>query len=744
MSYVEGNIQRYLFYTEDTSYSVIKLKISDTDDEDISNFEPTIIVCGFFPKLEHSVNYRFYGEVSDHPKYGLQYNARRFERMVDNTYDGLLDYLSSDLFKGVGKKTAERIIETLGLSALDLIAEDKHVLDKVPKISKKLRDSIFQEVVDNKEMENTLVWLYSFDISPKMAMRIYSFYGSKTINTIKENPYILMEHIEGIGFKRADEIGLKIGFQYDSPLRVSAVIYYLLTEFMNKYGDTYLEKEKLVDYTLTYLNSHPDYNCSRDLVENQLVVLISSNKVIDLEDKLALSYLYNSEEYLAKKVLSINENNNEIISKEDFYNLLSDFNDFSDISYTKAQIKAIYTALNNSFSIITGGPGTGKTTVIKGIIEIYKLLRNNKLDLEKIKLAAPTGKAAKRLSEATNLKASTIHKLLGFDFEGTFKFDDYNELDAELLIIDEASMLDTVLAKKLFQAVNINTKVIMVGDSNQLPSVGPGDVLNNLISSTLFNVVELDVIHRQASDSHIISLAYDILNKNIDENFFRNYDDKQFVNANDQNISYRVLERIKLLVDNGYDLLNDIQVLIPVYKGINGIDRMNSLIQSTFNSLNKDISVKFNDKEFWYNDKVMQLVNQPEDNIMNGDQGIVIGITPNDELIVDFSENIVKYSRKDLENLTLAYAVSIHKSQGSEFKAVILPLTKAYNIMLKRKLLYTAVTRAKENLILIGDFEAYKRGVLGLDRKRNTLLNQLLNQSLKPIKSDDVKISDFL
>ncbi|MDY0139177.1 MAG: AAA family ATPase, partial [Candidatus Izemoplasmatales bacterium] len=428
----------------------------------------------------------------------------------------------------------------------------------------------------------------------------------------------------------------------------------------------------------------------------------------------------------------------------DFYNLLSDFNDFSDISYTKAQIKAIYTALNNSFSIITGGPGTGKTTVIKGIIEIYKLLRNNKLDLEKIKLAAPTGKAAKRLSEATNLKASTIHKLLGFDFEGTFKFDDYNELDAELLIIDEASMLDTVLAKKLFQAVNINTKVIMVGDSNQLPSVGPGDVLNNLISSTLFNVVELDVIHRQASDSHIISLAYDILNKNIDENFFRNYDDKQFVNANDQNISYRVLERIKLLVDNGYDLLNDIQVLIPVYKGINGIDRMNSLIQSTFNSLNKDISVKFNDKEFWYNDKVMQLVNQPEDNIMNGDQGIVIGITPNDELIVDFSENIVKYSRKDLENLTLAYAVSIHKSQGSEFKAVILPLTKAYNIMLKRKLLYTAVTRAKENLILIGDFEAYKRGVLGLDRKRNTLLNQLLNQSLKPIKSDDVKISDFL
>ncbi|MDY0024038.1 MAG: AAA family ATPase, partial [Candidatus Izemoplasmatales bacterium] len=325
-----------------------------------------------------------------------------------------------------------------------------------------------------------------------------------------------------------------------------------------------------------------------------------------------------------------------------------------------------------------------------------------------------------------------------------YKFDEYNQIEAKILIIDEASMLDVLLARKLFDAISSKTKVILVGDSNQLPSVGPGDVLHNLISSKLFEVVELDIIHRQAADSHIISLAYDILNKNINENIFYNYSDKEFIKANDNTISVKLLERISALINDGYDLLNDIQVLVPVYKGYNGIDRLNQLIQSTFNSDNKDYSVKYQDKEFWYNDKVMQLVNQPEDNVMNGDQGVIIGITPNDELIVDFSENIVKYSRKDLVNLTLAYVVSIHKSQGSEFKIAILPLSKAYTIMLKRKLLYTGVTRAKEKLVLIGDFEAYRRGVLGMDRARNTLLNHFLTEIISVGYKGDLKISDFL
>jgi len=744
MSYIEGDIQRYLFYSEETSYSVIKLRIVDTDDGDLVHFEPTIIVCGFFPKLENNVRYRFSGEITNHAKYGIQYNANKFERLVDNTYEGLLDYLSSDLFKGVGKKTAERIIEKLGMSALDQIAEDKHVLDSVPKIGEKLRDSIFEQVVKNRELENTLVWLYSFDISPKMAMKIYAFYGADTIRTIKENPYILMDHIEGIGFKRADEIGLKVGFAYDSPLRISAVIYYLLAEYMNKYGDTYLEKSQLVDFTISYLNSSPDFNIDPTFVQTQLKTLFESGKIIDKDNLISLKYVYQAEEFIASKVFKLSEVNHETYDKLLIDSLIQDIKTENFINYTKAQIKAINTALNNSFSIITGGPGTGKTTVIKGIVDLFQMLHNHQISEDDIKLAAPTGKAAKRLSEATNLKATTIHKLLGFDFEGNFKYDETNQIDAKILIIDEASMLDCLLAKKLFQAINQKTKVVFVGDANQLPSVGPGDVLNNLIESDLFSVVKLDLIHRQASDSHIISLAYDILNKNINENFFNNFQDKQFIAANDQNISTRIIERINYLIDEGFDLLNDIQILIPVYKGYNGIDRINSLIQATFNSQNKVHKVSYKDKEFWYNDKVMQLVNQPEDNIMNGDQGIVIGITENDELIVDFSENIVKFTRKDLDNLTLSYAVSIHKSQGSEFRSVIMPLTKAYSIMLKRKLLYTGVTRAKERLYLIGDFQAYKRGVLGIDRKRNTLLKNFLEINLKLNSSKELKISDFL
>ncbi len=744
MSYIEGVIQRYLFYSEESSYSVIKLKIVDTDDSDLVHFEPTIIVCGFFPKLENSVNYRFFGEITNHAKYGIQYNANRFERLVDNTYEGLLDYLSSDLFNGVGKKTAERIIEYLGMGALDLIAENKDVLDQVPRINQKLKNTIFKQVVDNKEMENTLVWLYSFDISPRMAMRIYSFYGLATIRTIKENPYILMEHIEGIGFKRADEIGLKIGFEYDSPFRISAVIYYLLTEYMNKFGDTYIEREKLVDYTLTYLNSNPEFNVDPELVKTQLVELIATGKIIEKNDFISLGYLYYAEKYIADKVIELANQELDKIDHDRFNDLLIEFQSNNDIFYTEAQIKAIQSALDNNFSIITGGPGTGKTTVIKGLIHLYQRMNSYGYNQDLIKLAAPTGKAAKRLSEATGLSATTIHKLLGYDYEGNFKYDQTSQLEADILIIDEASMLDCLLAKKLFSAIMKKTKVVMVGDANQLPSVGPGDVLNNLIRSTIFNVVELDVIHRQASDSHIISLAYDILQQNINDDIFHNYHDKEFIKAQDNFIVDKCIMKIRELIHEGYDLLNDIQILAPVYKGYNGIDRLNSVIQKTFNYENKDHSIQFKEKEFWYNDKVMQLVNQPEDNIMNGDQGVVIGITPNDELIVDFSENIVKYNTKDLDNLTLAYAISIHKSQGSEFKSVLLPLTKSYTIMLKRKLLYTAVTRAKERLFLVGDFEAYKRGVLGRDRLRNTLLNQFLEEKINEESDSSIKIADFL
>lgn len=741
VSYVDGSINRYLFYNEGNSYSVIKITIVDTDETELIHYEPTIIVCGFFPKLDKFTHYRFYGNITHHNKYGTQYNATSFERIMDNTHGGLVDYLSSDLFKGIGKKTAERIINKLGLGALDLIADNKNVLDGIPRINAEMRDSIFHQIVDHRDMEQTLVWLYGFDISPKMAMKIYAIYGNNTIDTIKENPYVLMDEVEGIGFRRADEIGLKVGFKYDSPLRIQAVIYFLMNEYMNKYGDTYLIKDQLVDYTQKYLNNET-FQIDIDLVYQRLDTLIESGRILQKDDLISLRYLYQSEEYIAEKSL---EHDEEIeLHNTNINAYIDDFESINDITYTKAQKQAIKQALSNQLVIITGGPGTGKTTVIKGIVDIYGLLHGQRKKRDIIALAAPTGKAAKRLSAATDLEATTIHKLLGYDFTGEYNRGEDNPLPQDLIIIDEVSMMDCLLAKRLFSAIRKNAQIVLVGDANQLPSVGPGDVLHDLIQSNLFNVVELDIIHRQAADSNIISLAYDILNQKINRSVFDHLPDRDFLRVNERFVADKVQSEIKQLLHQGYSLQDDIQVLIPVYKGINGIDRINDLIQKNFNSNNRKFNLTYKDKTFFYNDKVMQLVNQPEDNVMNGDQGIVTGITEDDELLVNYSGNVVKYNLKDLDKLTLAYAVSIHKSQGSEFRCVILPMVRSYTIMLKRKLLYTAVTRAKEKLIIIGDFEAYKRGVLGVDTPRNTLLKDFLSEKINQKPDEELTIEDFL
>ncbi len=739
MSYIDGSINRYLFYNEDNSYSVIKIKIIDTDEIELTHYEPTIVVCGFFPKLDKFTNYRFYGSLTNHNKYGIQYNATSFERVMDNTYSGLIDYLSSDLFKGIGRKTATRIVDKLGLAALDLIAENKHVLDDIPRLRKDLRDDIYNQIIENREIEKTLVWLYGFNISPKMALRIFSIYGNQTIETVKNNPYVLMDDVEGIGFRRADEIGLKIGFKYDSPLRIQAVIYFLLNEYMNKYGDTFLIRDQLIDYTKKYLDNN-EFQIDVSLVVSQLNGLIKAKKIIQKDDLLSLAYLYKAEEFIAKRLLSFN--NGIDLQGIDLSIYIDNFESINNITYTSKQRQAIKKALSNQLVIITGGPGTGKTTVIKGIVDIYNMINGN--NKENIALAAPTGKAAKRLSLATDLEAKTIHKLLQYDFLGVYNKNETDPLSEKLIIIDEVSMMDSMLAKRLFMAITNSTQIILVGDSNQLPSVGPGDILRDIIQSKLFNVIELDIIHRQAENSNIITLAYDVLNQEINDDIFNHFPDRDFLRVNERFVSNKILSEIKLLMNKGYSLLEDIQVLIPVYKGINGINRMNDLIQKTFNSKNSNFNITYKDKKFYYNDKVMQLVNQPEDNVMNGDQGVVSGITEDDELLVDFSGNVVKYSLKELDNLTLAYAISIHKSQGSEFKCIVLPLVKSYTIILKKKLLYTAITRAKEKLIILGDFEAYRRGVLGVDTPRNTLLKDFLEEEINRKPDNELTIEDFL
>lgn len=743
MTFVEGSIKQYLFYNEENNYSVIRLDLLNTSEISLLQYGPTVIVCGFFPRLEEKQVYRFYGEKKDHPKYGVQFQAERFERMIIQTRWGIIDYLSSDLFKGIGPKTAEKIVDILGVNALDEIANNPDVLDKIPHMNQTKKDSIKQTIVDNRLMESTLVWLYGFDVSPKMAIKIYQHFGFEATQVIKDNPYILMEEIEGIGFKRADEIALKIGFSYDHPLRIKAIIHYLIAEYMNKYGDTFLYLDKLVEYTLSYLNANPEFIISESQIRDQIDLLVDEHRLFLDDDKVSLFSLYKAELSVAKLLKQYINQNDHSIPLEVLQSNIKDFEVYNQISYTEVQVKAIISAIENQFVVITGGPGTGKTTVIKGIKQMIESLYPSKK--KKIRLAAPTGKAAKRLSEACDAEATTIHRLLGIDYEGNFAYDEFNYLDADVVIIDEVSMLDVYLAKQLFQAIKPGAKVILVGDDNQLPSVGPGQVLRDIMESDLFDIVKLNKIHRQAHDSSIISLAYDVLNQQVSEYLFQASDDMSFIRCLDQFLTNKLLGVIQQAIQNGYSLLEDIQVLVPMYKGINGIDNINQLIQEKFNPHFKEHKINHLNKTFCFKDKVMQLINQPEDGVMNGDIGEVISIIEDKEMIVDFSGVQVKYSPKDFDNLTLAYAISIHKSQGSEFRLVILPMVKSYAIMLKRKLLYTGITRAKEKLIMIGDYYALKQGILGEEQPRNTRLKDFLLSELSNNEEPaNFTIDDFL
>ncbi|MFA5005988.1 MAG: ATP-dependent RecD-like DNA helicase [Candidatus Izemoplasmatales bacterium] len=744
MEHVEGVIRQYLFFNEENSYSVLKVELTDTSEKSLAYYEPTIVVCGFFPKLETAVKYRFYGAVTDHPRYGKQYAAERFERIVDNTRAGLVDYLSSGLVKGVGPKTAERIVDALGTDTLAAIAQDVSALDKVPKLNKELKQAIREAVLENRQKEAALIWLYGFDISPRMAMRIFSRYGHKAIDVVKADPYVLIDDVEGIGFRRADEIGLKIGFGFDNPKRIQAVILFLLQEYAGKYGDTYLDKARLMEYAAKYLTAADETFIESAPIEEALETLALEEKIVVTAEAYSLAAYYRAEKGIARRLLDA-AGPDPAFRPDLVGAYVADFEAQNDIQYTDNQKTAIETALSQRFTIVTGGPGTGKTTVIKGIVATYEAMHSGDPRIaSKIRLCAPTGKAAKRLSDATGREATTIHRLLGYDFEGHFAYDERARLDARLVVVDEASMMDAELAFRFFGAVRDNAKIVIVGDDNQLPSVGPGQVLSDLMASGRFPVVRLEKIHRQAEGSSIVALAYDILNQRLTDDVLANQPDRTWFRAPEDRVPELVLRTLREAQNAGYDLNEDVQVLAPMYRGECGIDNLNRLIQDAFNKNHEIPALTRGEKSFRLRDKVLQLVNQPEDGIMNGDIGVVTAILDEREMLVDFGGHSVKYDVKDLDALTLAYAVSIHKSQGSEFRLVVMPVVRSHAIMLKRKLLYTAVTRAKEKLVMIGEVPALRRGVLGLEPPRRTMLSRFLSETPEPEPGDNLRIEDFM
>ena len=521
------------------------------------------------------------------------------------------------------------------------------------------------------------------------------------------------------------------------------MIIYLYNYMGINYGHTFLYESQLIEFLLKGLNKSNDLVTEHD-IEDYIEELIKEKLFFREDDMIKLGSINYAEEQIISKVKELSAETDAVFDAKKIDELITLFEGIHEISYTKLQRKAIHMGVTSNLFILTGGPGTGKTTVIKGIVFVYCKYHQIPISYDnplfEVKLVAPTGRAAKRMNETTNIHAETIHRFLGYSYDGKFIHNKDNLVEADVVIVDESSMIDIFLASQLFQSIPKTTKVIIVGDENQLPSVGPGQVLKDFIDSDVIDYVKLTTIHRQAADSNIIRLAYDVNNASVPNDITKAYDDRYFVPESPANFSSRIINVIEYLNNLGYNLYEDIQVLIPMYKGSTGIDHINKTIQEAFNP-NKGKVIEHMDREFRIGDKVIQLSNQIEDNIMNGDQGTVVGIT-DEGLVVDFYKNEVGYKKGDLINLKHAYAMSIHKSQGSEYKVVIMPVFRNYHIMLKRKLLYTGITRAKEKLILMGDVNALTYGVESVESTRQSVLkdkivNRIIETEVTEKESND-------
>lgn len=734
---LKGTVEVILFQNQDNFYTVLKVDTIESNE----SFDTMPTVVGFFPNIVEGDVYTFKGQVVAHPKYGKQLKADTFEKELPQTKDAIITYLSSDLFKGIGKKTAQNIVNTLGENAINDILAHPDILTKVSNLSKKKQEQIAQQIAANQESEKIMIHLHDLGFGPKLSMAIYQFYQSETINVVDNNPYKLVYDIKGIGFNKADTLARNIGIDFNDPERLKAGILFTLEEECIKQGHTYLPAETILKSAQTMLSTQGDEIIEIHQLEEMLQILMEEDKLILDQQKIAIPSLYYSELKSVQNLYRILTHTHKLneLEQSDLQLHIGKIEDSNEVHYAASQKEALQTAINSKIMLLTGGPGTGKTTVIKGIVELYAEIHGLSLDYADytdddfpVVLAAPTGRASKRLQEATGLEAMTIHRLIGWNQDTQPEDILDNEIKAKLIIIDEMSMVDTWLFHQFLNAVPLDAQIVFVGDEDQLPSVGPGQVFKDLIQSKKIPRVNLTEVYRQQDGSSIIELAHHMKqNESID--ITKRYHDRSFINCSAEQIPDVVKKVVSSAVSKGYDM-SDIQVLAPMYKGSAGIKRLNQILQTILNPKEPDArEIEFGDAAFRKGDKVLQLVNRPNDNIFNGDIGIIVGIfwakenaLNKDVIIVDFDGNEITFTRQDLIELTHAYCTSIHKSQGSEFPIVIMPVVKQYFRMLQKPILYTGLTRAKQSLVLLGDPQAFDIGLKTNGQVRMTQLYDLL------------------
>lgn len=730
-SYIRGNV-REVFYKTEKGFMVGIFKIRETNDKELDDYvNRTITFSGNFHELLNDSEYKFYGEVTNHPKYGFQYKVTYYEKLIPEEKNSIITFLSSGIFPGIGVKTATKIVDKLGDNTLGLILEDYNNLLMIPSIKEDKAKMIYDILYNEQMSYKTVIYLQEKGFSMSESVKIYEFYKENTINVIENNIYEIIDKVTGIGFLTVDRVATSLGVDVNDERRIEACILYSMYDLCLSSGNTYSSFNEIYLRTLRYLNLSIDAS----LFEYYLLKLNKSNDVLIFEDKYVLKSIYDIEMSIASKIsLLVSYPPTEIKGLEGHISMLEDI---FGIKYNELQKKAIKTSLENKFNIITGGPGTGKTTIIKGIVESYKQIEkiNDDRLKEEMVLLAPTGRAARRIMEATNFRALTIHKFLKWDKEtDTFQVNKYNKSNAKIVIIDESSMIDIFLFNSLLEGLTDSVRIIMVGDYNQLPSVLPGQILKDLIDSEIVPVIKLNELYRQKEDSYIINLSTEINNGILSENFTEKRSDYNFIETPKEQIEYVISELCKKALEKGYNY-NQVQILVPMYKGLNGINNLNNKLQEIFNpkSDTKD-EYMHNDTIFREGDKVLQTKNINDLEISNGDIGIIDSITKttnNVSAIINFDGIVVEFTKKNFEDLKLGYAISIHKSQGSEFDIVIMPMDLSFKRMLYRKLLYTGVTRAKKSLTLVGEKSAFIYATSRLEgESRNTLLCDLLKKSI--------------
>lgn len=726
MSYIKGNYRRSIYQTSQ-GYNIGLFKVTDTDDEKLVDYVDHIITfTGYFHELNDMDTYLFYGKLVTHPKYGEQFQVDSYERCKPEEKDAIVDFLTSGLFKGIGEKKAKAIVDVLGKDTLKIILENPDNLILIPGVTRKNIDTLHTKLQEYEASYETILTLTELGFSTKDAMIVYNFYKNKTKNIIDTNIYQIVEDIYNMNFKKIDTIALKNGLAKDAPIRVEATIVYIMNELSNAYGHSYYFKEEL----LTYLPRVLGQNITEELFLTSLDNLEKNLQVVRKEEKYYLKEMYEAETLITKRFRMLSHEEDKVIKDIDLK--IKELEELFGITYNEQQFLAIKNSILKKFIIITGGPGTGKTTIMKGVTELYRTI--NKLGYselqEKIALLAPTGRAAKRMSESTLLKASTIHRFLKWQKEtNKFQVNEYNKSRVEFVIIDEASMIDTYLMANLLKGISANCKIVLVGDDHQLPSVGPGQVLHDLIETNSLEKVELTELYRQGKDSNILSLAYDIRQGKVNEKIFNIGEDLTFIKSTPDQVIDNILEITDTYKDLSY---KDFQILCPMYKTIAGIDEINKHVQNRINKKSKNKKeLPYGDVIYREEDKVLQLTNMPDENVYNGDIGIIkeIKTSPKKEIIIDFDGNIVKYTPSNFANFRLAYAISIHKAQGSEFDVVVIPIVKNFNKMLYRKLIYTGITRSKKKLYLIGDLASLNYAVSNdnADIRRTTIKDFLIS-----------------